>query len=232
MRKWIVFFLAFALLIGVSFSSYLFFYRAEFVSNSLGRLYGVPVKVSKVRISKSGIKLLNVVVYNPSEFVLQPALSIACIDVRMQPKELFTLLLSSQPCVLKKIRIVDPLVGIEMLNPNGTDNNWIRILASLANELNLPTGRRVKVSKIDLQDIVIEVRNRSVGKGLKRPPPIGHIEMSQVEKDKAMTIPELVYWVTRLSLLEIGERLPQSDFTKAIESAPQPQTHSQILQIR
>lgn len=231
MRKWITFFSAFALLIVISFSSYIYFYRAEFLATSLSRLYGVPVKVSKVRLSKSGVKLFNVVVYNPSDYVLQPALSIACVDVKIKPTELVSLLLTSQPATLRKITLIDPLVGIEMKNPTGTENNWINILTHMAKEVDQPAKRKIQVPKIDLQDLVIELRNHSARKNAKRPPPIGHIEIVPNKKGSPITLSELTYWVTKLTLVQIGERLGQSDFTNAIKSCPQPQTRPQTLQI-
>lgn len=233
MRKWLVFFSTFAFVIGLSFCSYVYYYRADFVANSLKNLYGFPVKVAKMRVAKSGIKLLDVVVYNPSEFILQPALSIHSVEIKMTPAELFAAVCGIRSAHIRKINIVDPLVNIEILNANSRDNNWAKILAHLTTQVDTSrTSRRFSIDKINVQDINIQVRNHALVKGTKHPKSIGHIELATIDSNQDTTIPESIFWTTKICLTEVAKRVDQAEFTQSLEASSQLQKRPQNLKIK
>ena len=75
MKKWILFFSLFALLILVSFGTYLYIFRAEFTSTLLSRTLQVPVSIEKIDIGKDGLTINNFVIANPSNCTMKNAFS-------------------------------------------------------------------------------------------------------------------------------------------------------------
>lgn len=224
MKKWILFFASFAFGVVICFCSYVYLYRAEFTSAALTKMYGTPVKVSKIRVTSTDIELQNVTVYNPSEYTMQPALSVAKISVKITPRDILVALLGYRQVNIRKVSIVDPLIGIEMINKQGTENNWVPLLNNLAASSDRGgAGRTFHIKKLSLNDIAIELKNRSVRKHTKRPPAINRISMGMQDDALPKAVSSILYWVTKQSLEEIGQKLGQAAFTNAISAIPAPQ---------
>jgi hypothetical protein len=125
MKKWIIFFASFIFVIAICFSSYLYLYRAEFASNALSKLYGTPVKIQKIRVTQNDIEFQNVTVFNPSEYILQPALQINKVFLKMTPLDALSSIFAEEPITIKKVRISDPQITIETQD---SKNNWKKLL--------------------------------------------------------------------------------------------------------
>jgi hypothetical protein len=221
MKKWLFFFLTFALLIIICFSSYLYFYRADFLSIALTRLYGTPVKVSKVHLSKHGIKLQNVILYNPTEFTLQPALTAVAIEVKMDLSELPACLIGYRPVVIHKLNVIDPHFGIEMQNAHGTQNNWVVLLNRIVKNCGpAQSGRTFLIESATLRDVTVEIRHRAVSKATKRPPQIDRIDLSEIKHMPAMNMSQVLFLTSKLALRQIGEKLGLTEFAQSIEAVP------------
>lgn len=220
MKKWILFFLAFALAVIICFSAYLYLYRAEFVSAELSKLYGTPVKVARIRVTSKDIELQALTVYNPTEFAMQPALYVDKVMLKMSPADVVASLFGYSQTI-RKICIVDPVVGIEIRE--GADYNWTKLLANMAAHIeNTPYGRLFTVQTISIRDIAIEIRNKAAYKRTRRPPAIHQIVLSADKKSPPQTINSLIYQTTKQALIQIGQKCNEPAFASAIESSPTP----------
>lgn len=220
MKKWILFFLAFALAVCICFSAYLYLYRAEFVSAELSKLYGTPVKVARIRVTSKDIELQSLTVYNPTDFAMQPALYVEKVMLKMSPADVVASLFGYSQ-IIRKICIVDPVVGIEIRQ--GQEHNWTQLLTNMAKQITNTTSTRLfRVETIILRDIAIEIRNKAAYKRTKRPPFIHQIVLNADKKSPPQSINSLIYQTTKQALIQIGQKCNEPEFASAIESSPTP----------
>lgn len=214
MKKWILFFTSFALVVAICFLSYLYLYRAEFTSTALSKLYGVPVKVARIRVTAKDIELQNITIYNPTEYAAQPASTIAKVMVKMTPLDVATSFLGFDTTI-RKITVVDPTVCIEMTNETGSESNWKTILSNMAQHIKTaPQTRTFTLQSISARDIATEIRNKAVRKHTKRPSAIHEIALSP---QGPQTLDNLIYWSTQQMLLEIAQKQNLPDFATSLK---------------
>src|ERR1700737_2218187 len=113
MKKWCLFFVLFIVLVVGSYASYLYAYRAEFLSTALSKLFEAPVEIKAITCSSDGITLHKVVVYNPKGSTIQTAFSTPVITITTDWKDALAALFGTRTATLNEIRIEQPLFGIE-----------------------------------------------------------------------------------------------------------------------
>lgn len=213
MKKWLIFFFSFTLLVLVSFCSYLYLYRAEFLSSSLTRMYGTPVKVAKVHVSKRGFKLQQVEIFSPTEFTMQPAASIKNIEVRMALSELFPLLFGYRSVEIRSIAIEDPYFAIE--THDALQFNWTQILSRMAKNFKSDSPScSLSIGEVSLSDISVDIKSRKNG------PRISHIELSGIKRNELLSTTELLFQITKCTLLKIGKSEELDGFCNSLEEVP------------
>ncbi len=230
MKKWLIFFSAFALVVTICFSSYVYLYRAEFTSAALSKMYGTPVKINRIRVTSTDIELHNVTVYNPSQYSLQPALSLSKVSIKMTPADMIEALIGLTPANIRRISVKDPLVGIELTNAEGTTSNWKDIVTNL--QKNAPGGRTYNVREIMLNDLAIDVKHRAVRKHTQHPPSINRLTMREPDNLEPKTLSQVLYWSTKLALEQIGSHIDQPAFTATITAIPCPDSDPEPYKLK
>jgi hypothetical protein len=210
MKKWLFFFFSFAMLILVSFTTYVYMYRAEFLSNALTKLYGTPVRVAKVHLSKRGLKLQQITLFNPPEYIQQPAATAETIDIKMAPDELIAAIFGYRPVKIRKIAIHDPHFSIILQNGSPHDNNWTKIIRALRkNTSTTKLGRKVNVSEFVLNDVSVEIRKRPKSKANSRLPEIPQLDLDASTLPRDTPLEQLIYLTTVRALTELTKKIDQ-----------------------
>ena len=215
MKKWIIFFATFFLIVLICFFSYVYLYRAEFTSYALSRLYGTSVNTSKIRVTGSKLDLFDFTIYNDIKYTMQPALSVAKVVVKITPKQMFKAIFGISPIEISKVKFVDPLVAIEFMDTN----NWAELLQHVANNVDASRqARRYKIQTVTLFDIAVEMKNKAVQKHTIRPAPINKITFKAKNETDSLPLDSYIFWATKDSLMAIGNEIGQPEFVQAIEA--------------
>ena len=232
MKKTILYCCLLAIVVVIAYGSYRYIYRADCIAQSLSRVYGVPVSVANVKISKKGIKLKNVVVNNPSNYTLQPAFSCSTVILKMNSSDLMAAIFGYRPVVVREMNIMNPIFSIEMVNATGSQNNWKEILTNVLNNADAhPKERLFHLHQTTFQNIAVVVKNSADPEGIKRSSNIATISMGRTEEAIPISLSRVVYWVTKLSLVQIGKNQTLPDFTESIENIPAPKKQANVMKL-
>lgn len=216
MLKWIFFSLAFLLCIFIIFATYLYIYRAPFISNMLTKIVGTQVMIKEIDISKQGLKAHDVRVANLSGALFKNAFRVKTIDVQITPAQLVQAIIgSTHPVTIEKIEITHPAISVELFNAIGSDNNWKRIIDRFPPTLQEETGiRRYIVKEIELTDIALAVKNRSLGNLTIEVPPIPYLIITPCPHDEPRTAEEITRTVFINIAIELGKQLHMQKFAE------------------
>ncbi len=167
MKKWCFFFITFVFFMLITFGTYLYLYRAQFVSAVLTKSLGTQVKVEKLDITKDGVYIRKFVIMNPSTCSIPKAFSVNSIDILMQWETILATIFGGQGIVIDKIEIKQPFVSLEMFNVVGSDNNWNRILnnmpLNMQSKENRASSRTFLIKEVTLTKIELQARNDALG---------------------------------------------------------------------
>ncbi len=211
MKKWLFFFAAFALVIALSFSSYLYLYRAEFTSATLSKVFGSPVKISKIRVTSRDIELHDLEVYSPHEFTMQPALSVEKIKLKITPLDALKGLFALWPIEIDKVALLDPRFSIECRD--STQNNWQTLLKNINSN---PTSTRLyTIKSITLQDISIAIKDRSESPHTLRPESIPTLTLTAPQESP---LEPILYSALSKTLSEIATRTHQPNLQTSFQA--------------
>ncbi len=200
MKKWLLFFAAFALALGICYGSYLYLYRAEFTSHILSKIYKTPVKVERIRVTSSDLEFQNIEIFNPTEYASQPALEIAKVKVKIPIYSTLFALLDITPFSIRKVTISDPTLTYETVDGKA---NWNELLTNIQNAPN--STRHFYIETVVIEDMAIEVRNKELHKHTKRLKPINSTIMAYNEDALPETPSNLIFWITKLALSQTEE---------------------------
>ncbi|MBS0634600.1 MAG: hypothetical protein JSR37_03965 [Verrucomicrobia bacterium] len=193
MKKWLIFFSTFLFAIVVSFTSYLYLYRAEFTAQALSRLYGTPVQIANIRVTGKDIELQRLVLYNPPEYTMQPALTIKRVMLKMTPLQAVGYFFGITPNI-RRIEIIDSTIAIDETHP---ETNWNTFLSNLKPHT-ASTSHLCVVKSIILRDTSFQIKNKSLHQHTEKLPSIYEIE---IELPNAPLTPEtIIYEITKQTL--------------------------------
>ncbi|MCE5295178.1 MAG: hypothetical protein LLF94_11275 [Chlamydiales bacterium] len=231
MKKWILFLAAFALFICICFFSYLYLHRAEFCSQSLSNLYGTPVKVARVVVTKDFIELQNVSVYNHTQYVMQPALTISKITLKVSPLDALKSLFG-RPITVRKANIEDAKFSIEMTNFDGSENNWVNLLSNMAKKVDATTPSRLyRIQTLTFHYVTADIRNKAAHKHAKHIRSVKKLTLTTSSKTPPNTPQSLIYWSTKEVLAQIATHQEHPGFTTSLTQIPGPQLHQNPFEI-
>lgn len=220
MKKWILFFVFFALLILLSFGSYAYMARAQFLSSALSTALDTKVTVRHIDFSSDGLLVKDIVIKNPPGCELKDALTLARVQVKTNWSDLIkgVLGLSKQRIVINELRIDKPEMTFELFNVTGSDNNWSRILDKLSSD---PAHKKAKdakkekkpsqsteftIEKLLLTDITLEMKHHSLGKASFKPALIERIEVRDLGKDNGVALQDICVEVASILMKEAANQ--------------------------
>ena len=119
---------------------------------------------------------------------------------------------------IEKIIIEKPLVSIEYANQTGSENNWHTILSNLVKTSAVTeNSRRYHIDQILFSDIQLELKNNSK---IRHPQPIKKLVMGQLKEAPSICFDTIIYGITKMMLLQIGDTLELPTFRESISSLP------------
>ena len=231
MKKWILFLASFALFICICFFSYLYLHRAEFCSHSLSNLFGTPVKVARVVVRKDLVELQNVSVYNQTQYVMQPALTVARISLRVSFLDALKSLFGFSVTV-RKVHVEDAKFSIEMTNAEGSENNWVNLLSHMAQTVDATTPSRLyRIQILTFHYVTADIRNKAVHKHAKHVRSVKKLTLTTPCKTAPSTTQSIIYWSIREVLSQIAAHQEHPQFMTSIAQIPGPQLHLNPFEI-
>lgn len=117
MKKWLIFFATFALLVCTSFLTYLYTHRTDFAAANLSRLFGTTAHVQNIVWSTEGITFSNITL---------DSLSCKQAIIQLPLSQQISLLFASAPVAIQKLIIHDITISsdnaLQILVDNGRRN--------------------------------------------------------------------------------------------------------------
>jgi hypothetical protein len=106
-------------------------FRAPLAARILTKVLHTPVQVDDLTFSLNHIQVTGLRIKNPSGSQVQNAFTVESVYVDMHVMDLFNDVIH-----INKILVDKPMVGLELYNIQGSDNNWERMI----NRINDGTG--------------------------------------------------------------------------------------------
>jgi len=213
MKRWILFFFIFAVIVLGSFAGYLYTCRAEFIANSLSKTLDVPVKIKAVDISRDGIVIQKLAIYNPRGCTIPKAFSAnrLQIDASITDCLLSWMGLSSKEIVISQIVVDSPVVSLEVLSLLGRSSNW-SVLVNHIPKTPPSQGerpRQYRIDKLVLNQLELSVKN-PFDNQIIQSPIIQQIAVNNISKGDLLTFEECARTLLTTVLLqaEIAAGMP------------------------
>lgn len=198
MKKWLIFFSAFTLLVLVSFTSYLWFNRTAFVSQTLERLYGVPCSIKSISWSKRGLYLYDVRLLSPIESNKTPLFSCAKIELKLPLIEQIALATGFRPVFVDRICLSKPVFDLEAYSK------------ALARRHTQSCSRRFFVKKVELEKCGVVTVDTQGRHKIRRPESLEYIRLQGIDRTKALCLSELLLLIGADSINQVEGRLNSS----------------------
>lgn len=205
MKRWILFFVLFALIVLGSFTSYLYLYRAEFIANSLSKTLGVPVKIKAVDISSNGLVIQKLTISNPRGCAIPKAFSASRLKIDANMTDLFLsgIGLSSKEIVIPQIVVDSPIISLEVLSLLGRESNWSALVSHIPKMTPSQSdhSRRYRIDKLVLNQVELSVKN-PFSDQILRSPTIQQIAVENIGNGQPLTFEECAQAVITTVLVQ------------------------------
>lgn len=143
MKKVILFIIVLlAILIGLLWIS-----KASITAHLISKEFGVPVSIETMSYSNGKLDALNIVVSNPKGSKTPTALKVSSIDVTSTWKDII-----GKRLIVEEINMNDIIIGFELYNTAGSDNNWSKILSTNGDK-DKPSQRKYLIKTLRLNNL-------------------------------------------------------------------------------
>jgi hypothetical protein len=172
--------------------AYIWIARVPIIERFLSDHINAQVTIEKVQLGLQTLTLEGLRIANPTKS-LSYALQCEAITVEMNPLHLF-----KQTMQIDRIEIRNLIIGIELYNISGTDNNWSRFLSIMPSDGN----RKIFVKKLAVSNTRFEAI-RSNGKPLSIPT-LPSFELENLGENGSITPSQLGCILFRLILQKVS----------------------------
>ncbi len=192
MIRIIILVLVLALLLG---GVYVWLTRVSSVEHFLSKRLNAEVVIQDVRLGWGRLTLEGLKIKNPSSSAMADAFQCSEFDLEMSPSALF-----KSTVYIDRITIHDPVIGVELYNSSGSDNNWVRLLRGF------PSGgdQKYVIRKLTLTNLQFEVL-RSNGKRLSVPV-VPVLEFENLGEKGALSVSQLARVIFQTLLNNLSNR--------------------------
>ncbi len=204
-------FIFFAIILAVLFGFYLWTSRVSHLERFLSKQLDTRVSIKEVELGWGRLRLEGVQLHNPTGSQLSYALRMESISLRMNPFDLW-----KETLRIKEITVESPMLGIELYNGSGSDNNWARILSSLP-----PASSEQKTFEIEtliLNNLGFQVIDRK-GKSIEIPP-VAHLEFHNIGNRNALTISQVGRVIFQSILKTLSGHAQLASLLDQVEAIP------------
>jgi len=198
MKRWILFSLAFIIVIATSFLSYLYIHRAEFLSQAITKAIDTPVHIKEIAFTHNGLALEDIRIENPTGTKVKNALTVHKLKVKLNFINLLKELtgFGAGKIEITEIKIDKPKMIVELFSIGSSDNNWKKIVDRSSHAQShsaVPKSqRRFFIKKFLITNLQLEVKYAIIPEGSIRPSPIAKIELKNLGEEEPLTTQELL----------------------------------------
>lgn len=209
MGRWVIFILSFVLLVIVSFTSYLYIYRADFLSLALTRALETKVHLKAVTLSRHGLYIKSLQIENPPGSKVKKGFSAHDVKIKMRYLELLKAItgVMSNKITIDAIVIEKPTLRMEIYDLNGADNSLKRLIERSAAQNDSLSSRMFMVKKVVITKVQLEVQHHNLPYGSLRPSPIAKFEIKNIGKKQPVSTKELLHTIAKGLLVEAEKEL-------------------------
>lgn len=193
-----------ALLVVIAIIATIFYinlYGADYAADYLSKLIKLPVSIEKVEVSWRHLSLKHVDIKNRSQTAIASTFKADLVQVNVKP---FDLLKNIIP--IHEVAIENAIIGIEMKNFTGSENNWEGILNTLFSYSSPLDPKKVVINKLCVKDLSIQAKHQMFGAYSIILPVIPRIDVDKLTANTPLTIPEALNIIFRAILTPISEK--------------------------
>lgn len=205
MKKWLIFFSLFILLVTISFSTYLYVNRQAFAEQCLSRLFGAQAHVEKISWSKKAVHFRCVSLANPCDDKLKLAFSCPKITIKITLEEQLACLFGYRPVSLSTIYLTKPVFTI-----SEAASNWKALIGYAASHRK-NSGREFFLKSVILKEVGIADAKHA----RKRPRDLKEVRLTSFATGSPVYLDELIFQMTTKSLRAITARLENQELLHA-----------------
>jgi hypothetical protein len=193
-------------------------YQAPWLlSNLLSSRYGAPVKIESISFHSNGFTIKGFRIENWEGSAVKDAFAADEVRITMNPWDLFT-----DEIYIKEIDFNNATLGIELYNPKGTDNNWVRILERMEigkSRDPKATRKRYFVDNVTVDRLDIHLYSHPL-KAYVDVEPLQNLRLTEVDPDKPLAIGPVTAAVYRAVLAKVSEQALLPKVIKGVVEKP------------
>lgn len=193
------------------FLIYLWVERVFVLERFLSKKLHARVSLDEININFDSFEITGLRIESLSKSYMPYAFSGGVIVVEMNLLELF-----KSKVHIKRIKIIDPKICLELYNSYGNDNNWAHILNNLPME---SPGKKFALDQLMMSNLQFEVF-RSNGRVISLPA-IPYLEFKNFGSRNGLTMPELSKIVFQTILYTLTKRQSLGGILDNVSLMPQ-----------
>lgn len=208
-KRWVLFFFLFILLISLSFASYLYHYRAEFISLEFSKALNTPIKIKNIDFSKNGLIIKGLRIQNSRGCAQKIAFQANQIDIKISLQDILKALsgFQSQNIMIERIKINKPEMDVELFTQTGSDTNWKYLLNAMSSTNSELTSRKFVVKKLLFSNVQLAVKQPNQTRSIPRPTLLKRVELQNIGEDSPKTLQQVFYKAFSLLTTDTAKEL-------------------------
>jgi hypothetical protein len=216
MLKFLTTLLVIAVLLVIAALIYINIYGSQYASEYLSKVLKVPVTIEKTELSWRHLSIKHLDIKNLDNSPIPSAFKADLIRIKFEPLDFFKNMIH-----IKEISIDNALVGIDMQNFLGSENNWEQILNRLfsydaSEEAAGKSKKKVIIDTLTIRDLSIQAKHQLLGPYTIVLPNIPLLEIHNLTANTPITIAEALNVLFRAILTPISEK---DGFSKLLNNA-------------
>lgn len=173
-------------------------YSATIIANLISETTHTKVTLDRVNFHKNSFTLHNLTIMSPPGYALKRALYVEKIKITTPYVNYL-----KKPIVLRDIHFQNIYLGIQFLNPERTEGNWISLLQNSKEDSASLSGHSnsARIHKLLLEDINVELA--LAGEPPRRVPTIPYLAFENVSTDDGKIVQELTQAIMHQLMKEL-----------------------------
>ncbi|MDB6081199.1 MAG: hypothetical protein JWO53_471 [Chlamydiia bacterium] len=183
--------------------------RVELLTKALTLAIGVPVQIQEIDLTKQGAVIRGLKIHNPHGCKLPHALIAEKITITLNWIRLLEHMVNFRKLKLTidSIHIDAPIMGLELFNPTGSDNNWSRMFASSADAPESSASIDLMIDEFLMTHVKLKVEYHCFTEASLRPQPIARIELKNIGSNTDVGMKQLFQVISKVLLNEAASSL-------------------------
>lgn len=191
-----------------------------FIAQNLSKKMHVEVQIDDITLSRSSIKIDNIVIGSPANSSLPKAFSAKSIECKISLTNLI-----KDPLVIDTLEVNDVYLGLEFTSPTMTQGNWTRLIENLKKssppQNSTTKAATVIIKKLILTNIQADIVYTAIKGNVQKVSPIERIELYNVSSQDGVGYDQIAKMVIEKSvqaLLKQENLQPQSGMWEKLKN--------------